>query len=131
MWFRKAIYDDQSIVDLWRPVWLGAAFIFVLGTVVLTILYQVSQRRFVKGEQVRGTRKLTPGEYRKEHRKHTGYALTAYPQVKSLLARVQDYLISICARTSSPCHAKKRTKVCSYSAIRAPVRVRSCTSFWT
>jgi hypothetical protein len=90
-WFRNAIYEDQSIIDLWRPAWLGAAAIFVFGTVVLTILYQLFQHRYVKGEQVRGTRKLTPGEYRKEHRKHTGYALTVYPQVKNLIARVQDY----------------------------------------
>jgi hypothetical protein len=90
-WFRKVIYEDQSILDLWRPVWLGAALIFVSGTIGLTLLYQLFQRRFVKGEQVRGTRKLTPGEYRREHRKHTGYALIVYPQVKNLLARLQEY----------------------------------------
>lgn len=92
VWFREAIYEDQSIIDIWRPAWLGAAIIFHFGSVVLTILYHVFQRRFVKGEQLRGTRKLTPGEYRKEHRKHTGYALTIYPQVMNLIARVQDYL---------------------------------------
>ena len=90
-WFRKAIYEDQSIVGLWRPAWLGASIIFVFGIVVLTTLYQVFQHRYVKGEQVRGTRKLTPGEYRKEHRKHTGFAVTVYPQVMNLLARLQDY----------------------------------------
>ncbi|HKR15658.1 MAG TPA: type IV secretion system DNA-binding domain-containing protein [Pyrinomonadaceae bacterium] len=90
-WFRKAIYDDQSIIDLWRPAWLGASVIFVVGIVVLTTLYQVFQHRYVKGEQVRGTRKLTPRAYRKEHRKHTGFAVTVYPQVMNLLARLQDY----------------------------------------
>lgn len=91
LWLRKVNYEDQSIIDLWRPAWLGAAIIFVCGTVLLTILYQIFQRRFVKGEQLRGTRKLTPNEYRKEHCKHTGYALIIYPQVKNLFARVQDY----------------------------------------
>jgi hypothetical protein len=76
---------------LWRPAWLGASVIFVFGLVVLTTLYQVFQHRYVKGEQVRGTRKLTPQEYRKEHRKHTGYALTVYPQVMNVIARVHDY----------------------------------------
>jgi hypothetical protein len=90
-WFRNAIYEDQSIIDLWRPAWLGAGVIFLLGIVLLTTLYQLFQHRYVKGEQVRGTRKLTPGEYRKEHRKHTGYTVTVYPQVKNLIARVQDY----------------------------------------
>ena len=90
-WFRNAIYEDQSIIGLWRPAWLGAGLIFLIGIVLLTTLYQVFQHRYVKGEQVRGTRKLTPGEYRKEHRKHTGYALTVYPQVRNLIARMQDY----------------------------------------
>jgi hypothetical protein len=61
-WFRAAIYDDQNLIDLWRPAWLGTAAIFVFGVVVLTILYQLYQHRYVKGEQVRGTRNLTPGE---------------------------------------------------------------------
>ena len=90
-WFRRVIYEDQSIVDLWRPAWLGASLVFIFGVVFLTTLYHVFQRRYVKGEQVRGTRKLAPGEYRREHRKHTGYALTVYPQMKRLIARLQDY----------------------------------------
>lgn len=90
-WFRNAIYEDQSIIDLWRPAWLGAALILVFGVVALTTLYQLFQHRYVKGEQVRGTRKLSPREYRKEHRKHTGYTVTVYSQVKNLIARVQDY----------------------------------------
>ena len=90
-WFRRVIYEDQSILDLWRPAWLGASLVFVFGVVLLTTLYHVFQRRYVKGEQVRGTRKLTPAEYRREHRKHTGYTLTVYPQMKRLIARLQDY----------------------------------------
>jgi len=89
--FRNNIYEDQSIIDLWRPAWLGALVIFLFGTVALTTLYQVFQHRYVKGEQVRGTRELSPREYRKEHRKHTGYAVKVYPQVMKLLARLQDY----------------------------------------
>jgi hypothetical protein len=91
VWFRKAIYEDQSVLDLWRPAGLGAGIVFLLGIVVLTTLYQLFQHRYVKGEQVRGTRKLTPPEYRKEHRKHTGYAVRVFPQVRNLIARVQDY----------------------------------------
>jgi hypothetical protein len=90
-WFRNAIYENQSIIDLWRPAWLGALIIFLFGVVGLTTLYQVFQHRYVKGEQVRGTRELSPREYRKEHRKHTGYAVRVYPQVMNLLARLQDY----------------------------------------
>lgn len=91
VWFRNNIYEDQSIIDLWRPAWLGALVIFLFGTVALTTLYQVFQHRYVKGKQVRGTRELRPREYRKEHRKHTGYAVKVYPQLMKLLARFQDY----------------------------------------
>lgn len=67
-WFRRNIYEDQSIIDLWSPAWLGAIVIFLFGIVALTTLYQVFQHRYVKGERVRGTRELSPREYRKEHR---------------------------------------------------------------
>ena len=91
VWFRTAIYENESLIDLWRPAWLGTSVIFVFGLIALTTLYQVFQHRYVKGEQIRGTRKLTPGEYCKEHRKHTGYALTVYPHVMNICACVQDY----------------------------------------
>ena len=130
-WYRAAIYDDQSIIDLWRPAWLGAAAIFVLGTVALTILYQLYQHRHVKGEQVRGTRKLTPGEYWKEHRKHTGYALTVYTQVKNLIARAQDYFGFNLRSYKLTVPREEENEGLILLGDPAPVRVRSCTSFWT
>ena len=89
--YRYIIYEDKSIIDLWRPAWLGAIIIFLTGTGGLTGLYMFAQRRYVEGQPIRGTRELSPREYRREHRKHTGYALTVYPQVRNLLARVQNY----------------------------------------
>jgi hypothetical protein len=61
------------------------------GTGGLTGLYLFAQRRYVAGQPLRGTRELSPRQYRREHRKHTGYALTVYPQVINLRARAQDY----------------------------------------
>ncbi len=90
-WFRRLIYEDQSLIDLWRPAWLGAIVIFLSGTGGLTGLYLFAQRRYVAGQPLRGTRELSPRQYRREHRKHTGYALTVYPQVMNLRARAQDY----------------------------------------
>ena len=90
-WFRRLIYEDLSLIDLWRPAWLGAIVIFLSGTGGLTGLYLFAQGRYVAGQPLRGTRELSPRQYRREHRKHTGYALTVYPQVMSLLARAQDY----------------------------------------
>jgi Type IV secretion-system coupling protein DNA-binding domain len=89
--YRHLIYEDKSIIDLWRPAWLGAIMFFLTGTSGLTGLYLFAQRRYVAGQPLRGTRELSPRQYRREHRKHTGYALTAYPQVMNLLARVQAF----------------------------------------
>jgi len=70
-WFREAIYDGKTLTVLWRPAWLWALILFLVGTVGATIIYHVFQRRFVQGQQLRGTRELAPKQYQKEHRKYT------------------------------------------------------------
>ena len=77
-WFQRVIYKDKSLLDLWRPAWLGAIGIFLLGLAALIGLDQLAQHYYVKGEQLRGTRKLSPREYEKEHRDDFGYGLTVY-----------------------------------------------------
>ena len=77
-WFRRVIYKDKSLLDLWSPAWLGAIGIFLLGLATLIGLDQLAQHYYVKGEQLRGTRKLSPREYEKEHRHDSGYGLTVY-----------------------------------------------------
>ena len=79
-WLRQAIYEGKTLTILWRPAWLWALIIFVVGTIAATLIYYLSQRRFVQGQQLRGTRELSPKQYQKEHRKHTGYGLKVYPQ---------------------------------------------------
>lgn len=77
-WFRRTIYSDQSIPDIWRPAWLGAFLIFLFGTIFLIGLDMFAQRRYLKGEALRGTRELLPKAYAREHRQHLGYELTIY-----------------------------------------------------
>ena len=79
-WFREVIYDDQSLLDMWRPAWLGAILIFVIGTIALTILDVVAQRLYLKGEPIRGTKELAPKKYAREYRKEAGVALRSYKQ---------------------------------------------------
>lgn len=79
-WFRRVVYDDQSILDMWRPAWLGAILIFIIGTIALTILDAVAQRLYLKGEPIRGTRELPPKKYAREYRKEVGVALRSYNQ---------------------------------------------------
>ena len=77
-WFRRVIYEDKSLLDLWRPAYLGAIGIFLLGLSALIAVDQLAQQRYVKGEQLRGTRKLTPRKYEKEHYHDYGYGITVY-----------------------------------------------------
>jgi hypothetical protein len=77
-WFQRFIYEDRNLIDLWLPAWLGAIGIFLLGLLALIGLDQFAQQRYVKGEQLRGTRKLSPRKYEKEHRYDYGYGLTVY-----------------------------------------------------
>ena len=84
-WFRDAIYGGKTLTVLWRPAWFWALIIFLVGTVGATVIYHVFQRRFVQGQQLRGTRELSPKQYQKEHRKDTGYNLKVYPQQRDKL----------------------------------------------
>jgi hypothetical protein len=77
-WLRRVTYNDQSIVALWTPAWAGAIGIFLLGLAALIGLDQLAQHHYVKGEQLRGTRKLSPRKYQKEHYDDYGYGLTVY-----------------------------------------------------
>lgn len=77
-WFKRTIYEDQSLPDIWRPAWLGAILIFLFGTIFLTGLDMFAQRQYLKGEPVRGTRELLPKVYAREHRQHLGYLFTVY-----------------------------------------------------
>lgn len=79
-WFKKKIYDGQSIPDIWRPAWLGAILIFIFGTIGLTILDAVAQRLYLKGEPIRGTKELSPKKYAREYRREAGVALKSYNQ---------------------------------------------------
>jgi hypothetical protein len=74
-WFRDTIYSQQTIPEIWRPAWLGAILIFLFGTLALTGLDVFAQRRYLKGEPLRGTRELLPKAYAREHRKHLGLSV--------------------------------------------------------
>ena len=77
-WFRDTIYEEQSIPIIWRPAWLGGLLIFFAGTIGLTTLDAFAQRRYLKGEAIRGTRELSPKRYAREHLKENGYGIKVY-----------------------------------------------------
>lgn len=83
-WFRREIYGGKSIPVIWRPAWLGALLIFCFGVTVLTALDVFAQKRYLKGEPIRGTRELLPKAYAREHRKHVGYGLTVYAPERAI-----------------------------------------------
>ena len=80
LWFHDHMYEGQSIPDIWRPAWLGAIVIFIVGTIALTTLDMVAQRLYLKGEPIRGTRELPPKKYARECRREIGVALKSYNQ---------------------------------------------------
>ncbi len=77
-WFRDTIYEGHSIPIIWCPAWLGALLIFFSGTISLTSLDMFAQRRYLKGEAIRGTRQLSPEQYAREHQKANGYGIRVY-----------------------------------------------------
>jgi len=79
-WFKRMFYDGKSILDTWRPAWLASLLLFISGMVFLIALDVFANRRYLKGEPIRGTKKLTPREYARKHRKDTGIAVTTYRQ---------------------------------------------------
>jgi len=79
-WFKEHMYEGRSIPDIWRPAWLGALLIFIIGTIALTILDAVAQRLYLKGEPIRGTRELSPKKYARQYRRAAGTAITTYRQ---------------------------------------------------
>lgn len=79
-WFRDHMYEGRSIPDIWRPAWLGAFLIFIIGTIALTILDAVAQRLYLKGEPIRGTRELPPKKYAREYRREAGVTLKTFNQ---------------------------------------------------
>ncbi len=77
-WYKAAVYDGKTIVDIWRPAWLGAIVIFSFTTLALMALDIFAQQLYLKGEPLRGTRELLPKTYAREHGRQTGYGLTVY-----------------------------------------------------
>jgi hypothetical protein len=74
-WLKTTIYNGQSIPDIWRPAWLGAILLFLSGMVLAIAVDVFAQRRYMKGEPIRGTRALTLKRYIREHRNQLGYGL--------------------------------------------------------
>jgi hypothetical protein len=79
-WFKRMFYDGKSILDIWRPAWLSSLLLFISGMVFLIALDVFANRRYLKGEPLRGTKELSPKKYARKHRKDTGIAVTAYRQ---------------------------------------------------
>ncbi len=77
-WFRDTIYEGHSIPSIWCPAWLGGLLIFILGTVGLSMIDSFAQRRYLKGEAIRGTRQLSPEQYAREHKKQEGYGIRVF-----------------------------------------------------
>ena len=77
---RHAVYHHTSLPLVFWEVWIIPLLVWLGGTAFFTWVYSKSQQRYVAGDQLRGTRELTPQQYQKEHRDHDGYGIKVYPQ---------------------------------------------------
>ncbi|HEY6803750.1 MAG TPA: hypothetical protein VI306_09245 [Pyrinomonadaceae bacterium] len=77
-WFRNTIYNGESIPLTWSPAWLGGLLIFVVGTIGLSSVDALAQKRYLKGEAIRGTRDLSPKQYARQNQKADSYGVRAY-----------------------------------------------------
>ncbi|HEY8227276.1 MAG TPA: hypothetical protein VIG25_18530 [Pyrinomonadaceae bacterium] len=82
-WLRELMYANESIPDIWRPAWLGGLLIFFFGTIALGSVDALAQRRYLKGQAIRGTREVRPKRYERDHQNDTGYGITVYAKEPS------------------------------------------------
>lgn len=78
IWLRSKIFHEQTVIDLYRPAWRLVILFSVLGSFAYPIFDMFVQHDHLKGQTIRGTRKLSPREYERQHRKHTGYGFIVY-----------------------------------------------------
>ncbi len=79
-WFEQNIYGGRSLFGLFYPIFALSFFIAFSGTIVTVVLDRRMNRRYEKGERLRGTRAVTPEEYERENGEATGIGLEIFAQ---------------------------------------------------
>jgi hypothetical protein len=78
-WFREHVYKDSGLIGIWTNAWwLGALLVLVAVSVIAFGVDMYAQHVYLKGDRIRGTRKLSISAYAREHRKHIGYGFKVY-----------------------------------------------------
>src|SRR5437016_1504690 len=78
LWLRASIYDGKTVLEIWEPAFAFAILIFCLGLLILVAGDFIYNRRFLKGERIRGTSLVSLNTYQREHRKDEGYRIKVY-----------------------------------------------------
>ncbi len=79
-WFEQNIYDGKSLLGLFYPIFTLSFFVAFAGTIATVVLDRRMNRRYEKGERLRGTRAVTPEEYERENGEATGIGLEIFAQ---------------------------------------------------
>lgn len=77
-WFKWKCFDGQTLNGVCRTAWFWAIMVSFIGSMGYPAIDLSGQRDYLKGETIRGTRKLSPREYARRHKKHSGYGFTVY-----------------------------------------------------
>ncbi len=75
---RGSIYDGKTVLDIWEPAIAVAILIFCVVFLLLAAGDFIYNRRFLKGERIRGTSMVSLSVYQREHRKDEGYRIKVY-----------------------------------------------------
>ena len=79
-WFEQNIYDGKSLLGLCYPIFALSFFVAFGGSIATVVLDRRMNRRYEKGERLRGTRAVTPEEYERENGEATGIGLEIFAQ---------------------------------------------------
>ena len=74
-WFRTKVYGGESLPALFVPALFACMLVTVIGTVVAVVVDQRFNRKYERGNRLRGNRLVDPGEYDQEVKDADGLAL--------------------------------------------------------
>jgi len=77
-WFEQNIYGGKSLLGLFYPSFAFGVFVVFAGTTATVMFDRRINRRYEKGERVRGTRSVMPKEYELESREAIGLGLEVF-----------------------------------------------------
>ena len=89
-WLRWQIYDGRTLLDIWKPAIGFGIVIFLFGLSLCALADNITNRQYLAGKSIRGTRLVSLERYVREHRNTQGYKIKAHnPDINVWLAKLR------------------------------------------